>query len=39
MKDTQKNIWTVIIRIVIAVATTLLGIVGGAEAASAFGIL
>jgi hypothetical protein len=32
MKDTNKNIWAVVIRIVIAVATALLGVVGGAEA-------
>jgi hypothetical protein len=36
MENTQKtSVWTVVIRIVIAVATALLGVVGGAEAYAA----
>ncbi len=33
MKDTQKpNLWTVVLRVVITVATALLGLIGGTEA-------
>ena len=36
MSEKKKtSVWTVVIRVVIAVATTLLGVVGGSEAYSA----
>jgi hypothetical protein len=34
MKNTQKSTWSFIIKVVIAVATALLGAIGGAEAYS-----
>ncbi len=34
MKDTKKNVWSILMKVVIAVASALLAALGGAEASN-----
>jgi hypothetical protein len=34
MKDTQRNNWSILLKVLIAIGTALLGVLGGAEACS-----
>jgi hypothetical protein len=36
MENTQQKIWSIIIKVIIAVGSALLGIIGGAEATALF---